>query len=193
MRQEERYNHRRDDRYRKDAENEYKSRREVYRNEKPYYRRNEERRNHNNSGNYSSLSDDERAKKNWGLVTHDGKKISLNKDKVNTKEMKPETSKTETSSYTKTRVKLSEEEREKRRREMMENAAWRDKEREMNVKKYREEDSKEFKQTDYDPEFIHNQMAKATSGSSVESRIKSNLNNIQRSSTHMDRNFSRRN
>ena len=88
--------------------------------------------------------------------------------------------------------RLTEEEKEKRRREMMENASWRDKERVKNVQKYREEDAKEAKQQDFNPEFIHKELLKSANSSSVESRVKSNIKSIQRSKGDMDRNFSRR-
>lgn len=192
----ERYNRHKEERNVRDgrANNYYKSRREYNSNERINKRKTAEtyKRSKNTESDLSASEDDSKKKKNWGLVTHDGKKINLNRNTQERREDKKETSKAETSRSNKPRVKLSEEEKEKKRREMMENAAWRDIERVKNVKKYREEDLIESKQLDYDPEFIHNQLAKATSTSSVESRIKANLNNIQRSSTHMDRNFSRR-
>lgn len=46
----------------------------------------------------------------------------------------------------KERVKLSDEEKERRRLEMLQNASWRDKEREENVKRYRIEEDREKKQ-----------------------------------------------
>lgn len=53
------------------------------------------------------------------------------------------------------KTKLTEEEREKRLRDMMENAAWRDKEREKNVKLYREAEQKEDEDSKlYNKDFI---------------------------------------
>lgn len=66
-----------------------------------------------------------------------------------TKEVKslPEPQKpTPTPWQRKEKVKLSEEEKERRRQEMLHNASWRDKEREENVKRYRQEDDREKKQ-----------------------------------------------
>lgn len=159
------------------------------------YKRNKSNDNRYKSRQYSSDSDSKGkgVKKSWGLVTHDGKEIKLNKDsRSKVKHNEPRMDINKASSSTKYKEKLTEEEKEKRRREMMENAAWRDQEREKNVKRYKDEDMKESKQIDYNPDFMHNQMVKATASSSVESRIKSNVNNIQRSSRHMDKHFSRR-
>lgn len=50
---------------------------------------------------------------------------------------------------------LTEEEKEQRRQEMMANAKWRDKERERNVKQYREEEKKEMQNDkSYSKDFI---------------------------------------
>ncbi|KAK3908951.1 Pre-mRNA-splicing factor CWC25-like protein [Frankliniella fusca] len=94
----------------------------------------------------------------------------------------------------KERVKLTEEEKEKRRQEMLSNAAWRDKEREENVKRYRMEEAHEKKQLheNFDDDFARKQFSKATDQISVEGRIKSKLNTIQRSKMSMDQNFARR-
>lgn len=55
----------------------------------------------------------------------------------------------------KARSSLTEEEKERRRKEMMANAVWRDKEREKNVKVYREQEKKEEQtSTSYDKDFI---------------------------------------
>lgn len=88
---------------------------------------------------------------------------------------------------------LTAEEKERRRREMMENAVWRENERSSNVKRYREEAAIEIKtEPEYNPEFIHRELMKSTTSASVEKRIKSNINNIQRSKSDMHKNFSRR-
>lgn len=49
---------------------------------------------------------------------------------------------------------LTEEEKERRRREMMANASWRDKERENNVRRYREQEKKEQADKTYNKDFI---------------------------------------
>ncbi|KRT79110.1 hypothetical protein AMK59_8435, partial [Oryctes borbonicus] len=91
------------------------------------------------------------------------------------------------------KTRLTEEEKESRRQEMMENAMRRDIERSSNVKRYREEEKMESKmQRDYNPEFIHRELIKSANSGTVESRIKSNINSIQRSNEHMNRHFSRR-
>lgn len=55
----------------------------------------------------------------------------------------------------KARSNLTESEKEQRRKEMMANAAWRDKEREKNVKIYREQQKKEEQSnTSYNKDFI---------------------------------------
>lgn len=53
------------------------------------------------------------------------------------------------------KTRLTEEEREQRLRDMMANAAWRDKEREKNVKLYRETEQKEMEDSkSYNKDFI---------------------------------------
>lgn len=120
----------------------------------------------------------------------------------------------------KDRVKLSDEEKERRRQEMLQNASWRDKEREENVKRYRKEEDREKQQLheNFDEDFARytqlfvlyvfkldvtafsnfplfscrKQFSKAANQTSVEGRIKSKLNTIQRSKMSMDQNFARR-
>ena len=88
---------------------------------------------------------------------------------------------------------LTEEEKEKRRREMIANASWRDTERERNVKRYREEEKKESDSGKmYNQDFIRKQLASAAEIGTVASRIKANINNIQRSGRAMDTNFAKR-
>lgn len=92
----------------------------------------------------------------------------------------------------KAKLSLTEEEKEQRRQEMMANAAWRDKEREKNVKMYREEEKKEMQNNSYNKDFIRKQLVVATEMGTVASRIKANINNIQRSGRAMDMNFAKR-
>lgn len=55
----------------------------------------------------------------------------------------------------KSKLSLTEEEKEQRRQEMMANAMWRDKEREKNVKIYREEEKREAQNNkSYNKDFI---------------------------------------
>ncbi|KAF5298451.1 hypothetical protein FQR65_LT01230 [Abscondita terminalis] len=140
----------------------------------------------------SSESDTGLRKRSWGLVRADGTKIPLVKsssDKM--QQPKLDKSKEQSKSYRK-RERLTEEEKEKRRQEMMQNALWRDKERANNLKIYRESKSKEESQKDYNPDFLNKELLKSANNSSVESRIKSNINNIQRFGNDMTRHFSRR-
>ncbi|KAF7403089.1 hypothetical protein HZH66_005356 [Vespula vulgaris] len=89
--------------------------------------------------------------------------------------------------------KLTEEEKEKRRQEMMANATWRNKERERNIKQYHEEEKKELSNEKiYNRDFIRKQLVAAAEVGTVASRIKSNINNIQRSCRAMDTNFAKR-
>ncbi|XP_076662599.1 uncharacterized protein LOC143365896 isoform X2 [Halictus rubicundus] len=88
---------------------------------------------------------------------------------------------------------LTEEDKERRRQEMMANATWRDKEREKNVRKYTEEETKEIDSSrGYNQDFVRKHLAAAAELGSVASRIKSNINNIQRSGRAMDTNFAKR-
>uniref|UniRef100_A0A1B0CUI4 Putative pre-mrna-splicing factor cwc25 n=1 Tax=Lutzomyia longipalpis TaxID=7200 RepID=A0A1B0CUI4_LUTLO len=150
------------------------------------------------------LDDDEGSSrivtKNYGLVSADGKSIKI--DDRHRREERPRASASDsgTSKKAKTwtrpeRQHLTEEEREVKRREMMENAVWRDKERERNVRRYREDDRKQRARDDsreFDKNFINKEIHKAVSKETVESRIKSNVNNIQRSSHSMNDHFARR-
>ncbi|XP_071859954.1 uncharacterized protein isoform X2 [Bombus fervidus] len=88
---------------------------------------------------------------------------------------------------------LTEEEKERRRQEMIANATWRDEERERNVKKYRIEEKKEIDSRKvYNQDFVTKQLAAAAEISTVASRIRANINNIQRSGRAMDTNFAKR-
>lgn len=93
-------------------------------------------------------------------------------------------------------MKLSEDEMEKRRREMMQHAVVRDNERKVKVDKYRKEVEEEAGQLNAnrpkEAEFVKKQLAIVTSNTTVEARIKANVFNIQRSVNSMDSNFARR-
>uniref|UniRef100_A0A1A9UL26 CBF1-interacting co-repressor CIR N-terminal domain-containing protein n=1 Tax=Glossina austeni TaxID=7395 RepID=A0A1A9UL26_GLOAU len=83
--------------------------------------------------------------------------------------------------------KLSEKEREAKLKEMMSNATWREEERSEKVQKHREayeREERNHRTRDFDKEFLNKQLKKAMQNNpSVESRIKSNLNNVQRTWT----------
>jgi len=91
------------------------------------------------------------------------------------------------------RKKLSEKELEQKRQEMIDNAKWREKERERNIANYKAQDEKEKLQNkEYNGDFLRKQLFCAASQGSVEGRIKANINNIQRSGREMNKNFARR-
>ncbi|XP_015607740.1 pre-mRNA-splicing factor CWC25 homolog [Cephus cinctus] len=155
-----------------------------------------------NSNHFVEESDEDRhakhsSRKNYGLVRADGSKLSPStkssksaRRDSSTDKKKPR--KEEQRWVPPKRQKLTEEEKERRRQEMMANASWRDKEREWNVKRYREEDKKEQTDKSYNKDFIRKQLAVAADVGTVESRIRSNINNIQRSGRAMDTNFAKR-
>lgn len=90
---------------------------------------------------------------------------------------------------------LTEDEMNAIRAEMMQNADWREKDREKTVKKHRELEEKEILShvKDFDKNFLDRHLKKAQEQTkSLEKRIKSNLNNIQRSGRTMDSNFAKR-
>ena len=150
---------------------------------------------------YFDDSDDERRHnkpKNFGLVTASGEKIALEKkDKVKyytREELKPvrEAPKKQDTSQKK---RLNSEEMDKIRAEMMKNADWREKDREKIVKRHRESEEREKMkhEKEFDKDFLNRHMKKAQDQiGSVESRIRSNLNNIQRTGRTMDANFAKR-
>ncbi|KAJ8943873.1 hypothetical protein NQ314_009643 [Rhamnusium bicolor] len=77
---------------------------------------------------------------------------------------------------------------------MIKNAKNWDNKRSDNLKKYREEDKiEESNSANFDKHFVHKQLLKTIKDATVEARIKSKLNYIQRSSSYMDSHFSKRN
>lgn len=146
-------------------------------------------------------SDDERRynkPRNFGLVSASGEKIALEKkEKVKyytREELKParEAPKKQETIHKK---RLNSEEMDAIRAEMMKNADWREKDREKIVKRHRESEEKEKMkhEKEFDKGFLNRHMKKAQDQiGSVESRIRSNLNNIQRTGRTMDSNFAKR-
>ncbi|KAF5295444.1 hypothetical protein FQA39_LY13105 [Lamprigera yunnana] len=168
--------------------------RENKNREKNKYKYNSSNNSKSYNEEYDSYDSESNSKKrNWGLVKGDGTKLSLTKRTSSNKAMvsAQDTSKDKNYDYKK-RTSLTEEEKEKRRQEMMVNAAWRNKERAQNLKTYRETKLKEDSQKEYNPEFLTKELLRSANSSSVESRIKANINNIQRSSNDMSRHFSKR-
>lgn len=89
---------------------------------------------------------------------------------------------------------LSEEEKAAARREMMENAQWRDEQRKTFVSRYRESEAAEEKHSHKNAGegFIRPMLAKAADSGSVENRIKQKMYTVQRSSSAMDVHFARK-
>ncbi|XP_050306828.1 pre-mRNA-splicing factor CWC25 homolog [Anthonomus grandis grandis] len=145
---------------------------------------------------YSDHEEEIPKQKSFGLVSADGKKIAFKNTSQKSKNSKPTKKIEETSSKPvfKNVKKMSEEEKERLRKEMMKNAKSRDKEREENIRLYREKNKKEEETVSksFDADLVHNELMKSANHSSVEQRIKSKLNSIQRSSRHMESNFSKR-
>lgn len=92
--------------------------------------------------------------------------------------------------------KLSADELERKRREMMEAAKQRDEDRENNVKRYKRQDEQEkLKEQNVKQErhagFIHNMKLESAASSSLEDRVKRNIHSIQRTAASLD-NFMKR-
>lgn len=136
------------------------------------------------------------ATKNFGLVTADGEKIELKKT---TKYTPVIAQKKPTSTYvppSQPRKTLTEEEKEARLCEMQQNAKWHNKQLNMNRMRNEERlkrETEEEKNVEFDRNYIHKEMHKAlTNQDSVEARLKSNKNNIQRMSSSMHSHFARK-
>ncbi|XP_058059010.1 pre-mRNA-splicing factor CWC25 homolog isoform X1 [Anopheles bellator] len=147
--------------------------------------------------------DEKRAKKikNFGLVTASGEKLHTkattsvrlyNRDEIKAEQSRQKPS---WSKPAERKRPLTEEEMEEKRRAMQENAQWREEDRSRNVKRYEAEDHRENAKhgsREYDREFLTKQFKRAAASETVESRIRSNRNNIQRSNGAMDSNFAKR-
>ncbi|TRY56292.1 hypothetical protein DNTS_002308 [Danionella cerebrum] len=92
--------------------------------------------------------------------------------------------------------RLSAEELEKKRKEMMDFAREREVERENNVKRYKRQDEQEKARDDVRQErhagFIHEMKLESAATSSLEDRVKRNIHSIQRTSAALEKNFMRR-
>lgn len=151
--------------------------------------------------NKSNSSEDEKVEKNqgnscYGLVTADGKKLDVKAVNYKYKNNTHSKSKTDVKKQfiSRNRSKLTQKEINAKRKEMQENAQWRDEHRVKNIKKYQEEYKLEQEKNSsaFDRDFLKKQLAKAAETGTLESRIKSKINNIQRSGRLMDSNFARR-
>ncbi|KAK5866573.1 hypothetical protein PBY51_020756 [Eleginops maclovinus] len=92
--------------------------------------------------------------------------------------------------------KLSPEELERKRREMMDQAKQREEDRENNVRRYRKQDEQEKQREqnvkrDRHAGFIHNMKLESAASSSLEDRVKRNIHSIQRTAASLD-NFMKR-
>ncbi|XP_062513337.1 pre-mRNA-splicing factor CWC25 homolog [Corticium candelabrum] len=95
------------------------------------------------------------------------------------------------------KTKLDKETMERKRLEMMENAKQRDKEREARVQRYRDEAAKEedvqqqTTENGEDAGFLHSMKMTTylSNQSSVEDRIKRNINSLQRTNASLDKHF----
>ncbi|XP_043911226.1 pre-mRNA-splicing factor CWC25 homolog isoform X2 [Protopterus annectens] len=90
-------------------------------------------------------------------------------------------------SYTK---KMTQEELEQKRREMMENAKQREEERSENVRRYKREEEREKeieKHETKEGKFLHKLKLESAASSCVEDRVKRNIHSIQRTNADMEK------
>lgn len=131
----------------------------------------------------------------YGLVSADGKKIEI-KNKYQPTERKDSEKVTKKTIQAKPkRVALTEEEKEQKLLEMQENAKIRVIECQQIMERNKKEKMAEEDQLSqtFDKDYVNKEMRKAIANQfTVESRIKSNINNIQRSGRNMETNFARR-
>jgi len=96
----------------------------------------------------------------------------------------------------KPRRKLMPKEMEEKRQQMLNNAKWREEQRNKNMQKYKKEENYENQLEEQSRSsgalFLKPILTSAASNASVESRVKSNIYNIQRGRSDMDSNFARR-
>ncbi|CAD6188391.1 unnamed protein product [Caenorhabditis auriculariae] len=90
--------------------------------------------------------------------------------------------------------KLTEEEKQRKLREMQANAEWRDETRSRNISKAKKDDEEEDEEaaTAKAPSFIRAQINSACDDLSVEKRLQSSKGSVQRSHGYMEKNFARK-
>ncbi|XP_062364295.1 pre-mRNA-splicing factor CWC25 homolog [Cinclus cinclus] len=91
--------------------------------------------------------------------------------------------------------KISPEELERKRQEMIENAKWREEERANNLRKHRKEEEleRELEKLDArDGKFFHRLKLESASTSSLEDRVKRNIHSLQRTPAALEKNFMQR-
>uniref|UniRef100_A0A915HGF9 Uncharacterized protein n=1 Tax=Romanomermis culicivorax TaxID=13658 RepID=A0A915HGF9_ROMCU len=149
----------------------------------------------------SSSSDEERRKRSekqsYGLVYVNSKPKQEPVSPKRREEKSSVSRKSETpnqSNYR--RPKLSEKEMEEKRREMMENARWRDEQKNRKRKKYEEDEEKERKDIEKTcsggAQFLKPMIHRAMNDRTVEERIKSKKQHLQRNATSMETNFAKK-
>ncbi|XP_067310504.1 pre-mRNA-splicing factor CWC25 homolog [Pseudorasbora parva] len=106
------------------------------------------------------------------------------------------TSRRQRPQYTNYSKRLSAEELEKKRREMMDFALEREIERESNVQRYKQQEEQEkardCAKQDRHAGFIHEMKLESAATSSLEDRVKRNIHSIQRTPAALEKNFMRR-
>ncbi|NXB05974.1 CWC25 factor, partial [Cnemophilus loriae] len=91
--------------------------------------------------------------------------------------------------------KISPEELERKRQEMVENAKWREEERANNLRKHRREEEleRELEKLDArDGKFFHRLKLESASTSTLEDRVKRNIHSLQRTPAALEKNFMQR-
>ncbi|NXF14026.1 CWC25 factor, partial [Smithornis capensis] len=91
--------------------------------------------------------------------------------------------------------KISPEELERKRQEMMENAKWREEERANNLRRHRQEEEleRELEKLDSrDGKFFQRLKLESASTSSLEERVKRNIHSLQRTPAALEKNFMQR-
>jgi len=131
---------------------------------------------------------DHKGKKEFGLFVPKGYSVKKSSLSPSSEKIEKSTSNIVRPKSTPVKKKkLTDEDMERMRKEMMEDAKIRDKERLSNVKRYRKEDKKEEeKQKPYSKEFLIKQLSHAASQVSVERSIKSNVNKLQKNHSIAD-------
>lgn len=131
----------------------------------------------------------------YGLVSADGKKIEIKNKYQPTEKRESEKVTKKVVPAKPIRMALTEEEKKQKLMEMQEDARMRVIECQQIMERNKKEKMAEETQLSqtFDKEYVNKEMRKAIANQfTVESRIKSNLNNIQRSGRTMEANFAKR-
>ena len=174
----ERNRHRRDD---------YKS---DYKSSKHLDNRRDERKNKSHSNRESHSNDNKRGfHPKYDQKLKDIESIDKSRDKSNDRRIEKSFDVNKQKSK-----RLSAEDIEKKRKEMMENAVWRESQRKTNVKSYEAEEKAEnnFNSSATSAQFIKPLLKSATESDSLEDRIKQKRFTSQRGYDTMDKNFAKK-